>query len=346
MPGSADVVDDQPVARLDRRLPAGRGGLQGHDRDDGEAVPPDGGGAKTWTWSRDLERRQAPRFYRSTCAWPPRSGRPSTPSNGEPDGGAQRRGGVGRRGGIGDAAARERRAVEDERYVLVVGVGGAVRGGAAAVRVPARHEDPVRRRHQREVAAAAGDEAGADGLEDRVGRDRGPRGPVSRRPSARRAARASAATAGAAVVGGDLGAGGLGEIELRVFDPRDVRARAQPGGDQRLLDRRGRRGQRHAAARLPGRAARLGHRGHAVIGRQRQHVAVAADRGVERVEQRAERAVEPHDRVLQLVAVGAEVVADLVHGGEADAEEVHHAALPQLVASSPAAAATATARSE
>ena len=89
-----------------------------------------------------------------------RSGRPSAPWQ------AGRRwrpaSARGRRGWRRPIPARhERRAEEDQRHVLVVAVRRAVGGGAAAGRGPARDEDPVPRGHEREVAAAARDEAGA-----------------------------------------------------------------------------------------------------------------------------------------------------------------------------------------
>ena len=124
----------------------------------------------------------------------------------------------------------------------------------------------------------------------------------------------------------------LRQIDLRVLHSRHVRTRAEAGGRERGIHGVGHRRRRHAPGVLATGALRFRHQRHAVIGRERQRVAIAPHQPVQRLQERVQSAVEPHQRVLELVALGPEVVSDLVGRGEADAEEVDHAALAQLVA--------------
>jgi hypothetical protein len=60
----------------------------------------------------------------------------------------------------------------------------------------------------------------------------------------------------------------------------------------------------------------------AVIGGQRDRVVACTDEPVESREQRAKRTVQPNQHVLNLVAVGTEIVTDFVERREADPHQI------------------------
>ena len=184
---------------------------------------------------------------------------------------------------------REGPAQEDERHVLVVGVRRAMRRAVAAVGVrgpergtrygagtivmsPLRLGDrswPRMAPRTRRRRASTG--VSSAGVPDR---GCGPRD------------RLSAAAAGASVSAVALRRRRRRQVDLRVFDPRHVRTRARaPKAPAPRWRARG----RAARVRPAGPAARcgLGDLRHAVIGRQPEHVAVAADDPIERRQQRA-----------------------------------------------------------
>ena len=110
------------------------------------------------------------------------------------------------------------------------------------------------------------------------------------------------------------------EIDVVVDHAGAVRAAAQLAR-QDVVDRAADRGGADAAGIEALRLDALGHRRHAVIGRQPDDVVALADVAIELVEQQAELRVEMDQHVLDFVRVGTEVVADLVERGEADARE-------------------------
>ena len=119
----------------------------------------------------------------------------------------------------------------------------------------------------------------------------------------------------------------LGEVDLTAEAGGDVGALGgrTPGLDQRLLD--------HGAEVLVGDPAGpvlLGNDGHPVIRSQRQQIAVASNRAVQVLDQRADRRVEVDEDVFDFAAAGPEVVPDHVERGEADTQEVGRAPLPEL----------------
>ncbi len=74
----------------------------------------------------------------------------------------------------------------------------------------------------------------------------------------------------------------------------------------------------------------LGNWHGAVIGRQRNDVAVGPYRRIEMVEQSAQGAIQPDQNVLHLVAARTEMVSGPIEGREADREIIRRPTLAKL----------------
>ncbi len=117
---------------------------------------------------------------------------------------------------------------------------------------------------------------------------------------------------------------GFVQIDVRVGCRQDVRARPERRLEHVLQRRRDRLADDAPTANL------FGDLGHAVIGAQPDHVVARTDAGVEVLEQRADRPIEPDEHVLNFMAARTVDVADPVSGREADAEKVRRRALAEL----------------
>ncbi len=223
----------------------------------------------------------------------------------------QRRGDVRRRDGARELTRLDAPAIEDDGHPLVVPVHGPVRRGAAGLRRPVGgHEEPVGLRQDDDIAAAAGIVAQQRGAGvpvacrgmrvELLGEERG--GHAGHGPQ-----RAQHLVQRARVAPQPLDDLRF-EDQVRALDAHRVRAGPERGFEGALRRLAQERDVEPAGIDPEGRRL-FGNRRGAVVGRQRDHVVAGADGAIEVVQQRANRAVEPGERVLHLVTGRAEVVA-------------------------------------